>query len=101
VGITANGVLYVDIQRFSKCSSRDARTFYVLPPDVARIKRFAAPARILTDHELLRLFAASFHSAEYALEWLRWFGVAWLRRHDRGACSNAELVSQERVLEAS
>src|SRR5665213_1868468 len=77
VGITETGILYVDLQRFARSRSDDARTFYVRAADVAQIKRlanFGCRGR-MTDAELVRLFAASFHSAEYALEWLRWAGI--------------------------
>lgn len=100
VGITEQGVLYIDVQRFAKCHSKDARTFYVRTRDVARIKHFASQGRkaLLTDSQLIRLFAASFHSAEYALEWLRWAGIPTVRCHDEGACYNVEQGIPEEVL---
>jgi len=92
IGITETGILYVDLQRFARNRSEDARTFYVRAADVARIKRLVRSGRpgTMTDGELVKLFAASFHSAEYALEWLRWAGIPTVRCHDEGACHNAE-----------
>ena len=99
VGITEEGVLYIDVQRFAKRHSKDARTFYVRIRDVARIKRLASHGRkaVLTDSQLVQLFAASFHSAEYALEWLRWAGIPTVRCHDEGACYNVEQRIPEKV----
>jgi hypothetical protein len=97
IGITEHGVLYIDIQRFSKNRSKDARTFYVLPAHVTRIKRFAR-SLTMADNDLVRLFAASFHSAEHALEWLRWARVPTIRCHDKGSCCNAESLAGTRLL---
>jgi hypothetical protein len=92
VGITENGILYIDVQSFGRSRTSRARTFYVRAADVARIKQLAAPqrSRPMSDQALLRLMAASFHSAQYALEWLRWACVPTIRCYDETACHNAE-----------
>jgi len=92
VGITASGVLYVDIQKFAEDFSEYATTYYVRVADVARIKRLISRDRTrpISDLELLRLFAASFHTADYVLDWLLEADVRVIRRHDEGACLNAE-----------
>ncbi len=97
VGITEHGVLYIDVQRFYRGRSRDARTFYVLPVDVARIKRSTTRAS-MSDRDLVRLFAASFNSAEHALDWLRWARVPVIRRRDPECCCNAESVAGRRLV---
>lgn len=88
VGITQDGVLYIDVQRVGKGHHIGPRTFYVRPADVARIKQLATAGRPwpMTDEALVRLMAASFHSAQYALEWLRWAGIATLRSPDAQVC---------------
>jgi hypothetical protein len=93
VGMTGDGILYIDIQRFTEDRSDGASTYYVRPPDVLRIKRFVSRGRLrtLTTLELVNLFAASFHTAEYALEWLRWAGIPTVRRYDAEARYNAEV----------
>jgi len=92
VGLTDDGVLYVDIQRFDKDGSDDATTYYVGSAYVEHVKRKVAPASQgqLSDHDLLRLFQASFPTAEYALDWLHWAGIPTVRRHDAHAQYNAE-----------
>ena len=92
VGVTSNGILYIDIQKFSEDAGDDATTYYVRAADVLRIKRIAAHGRInlLTDVELVKLFGASFHSAEYVLEWLDWAQIPTVRRFDEGSRYNAE-----------
>jgi len=92
VGISENGILYIDIQRFGKRPDSGARTYYVRAADVARIKWLATAggSNPMTDSALVRLMAASFHSAPYALEWLRWAGVTTICSRDEAACYNAE-----------
>jgi len=92
VGITDSGVLYVDVQKFAAEHSEYADTYYVRFADVARIKRLVALDRpaLASDEELVRLLAASFHTADYVLNWLRWADVRVIRRRDDGACQNAE-----------
>lgn len=92
VGITEHGILYIDVQTFEKDRTHEANTFYVRAVDVVRIKQrvFLERAGSVKDEDLVRLFAASFRSAEYALEWLRWARIPTVHRHDAGACSNAE-----------
>jgi hypothetical protein len=92
IGIAASSVLYVDVQNFADDGGSDATTYYVRDIDVLRIKRLASQGRstILTDVELLRLLAASFHSAEYLLEWLQWAHIPTVMRHDEEARYNAE-----------
>ncbi len=92
VGVAQNGVLYIDIQRFSPDGCAEATTYYVRAADVHRIKRRASQFRLrmMTDADLVRLFAASFHNAEYALEWLEWAQIPMVRRDDEEARYNAE-----------
>jgi hypothetical protein len=92
VGVTAGGVLYIDIQRFSEDGRDGATTYYARAADVLRIKRMASQWRLtaLTDVDLVKLFAASFHNAEYALEWLQWAQIPMVRRDDVEARCNAE-----------
>ena len=92
IGIAAGGVLYVDIQNFADDGGSDATTYYVRAIDLLRIKRLASRGRpkTLSDAELLRLLAASFHSAEYLLEWLQWAHIPTVVRHDEEARYNAE-----------
>jgi len=92
VGITDSGVLYVDMQKFAEDCSEYAITHYVRVADVARIKRLVSRDRptLVSDVDLVRLLAASFHSADYLLDWLHWADVRVIRRHDEGACQNAE-----------
>jgi hypothetical protein len=92
VGVTAQGILYLDIQKFGESRSEDASTYYVRASDVLTIKRLSSRGRrrLLTNLELVKLFAASFHTVEYALEWLRWAGIPSVRRYDAGAGLNAE-----------
>jgi hypothetical protein len=92
VGVAANGVLYIDIQRFSVDGCAEATTYYVRAADVLHIKRQASLGRLrmMTDLDLVKLFAASFHNAEYALEWLQWAHIPMVRRDDEEAQYNAE-----------
>lgn len=92
VGVTTGGVLYIDIQRFSADGCAEATTYYVRAADVHRIKRQASWGliRMMTDGDLVKLFAASFHNAEYALEWLQWAQIPMVRREDEEAQYNAE-----------
>lgn len=92
VGMTPQGILYLDIQKFGESRSEEASTYYVRASDVLTIRRLASRGkrRLLTTLELVKLFAASFHTVEYALEWLRWAGIPSVRRYDEGAALNAE-----------
>jgi hypothetical protein len=101
VGATLQGILYLDIQKFGESRTEEACTYYVRAADVLAVKRLASRGRrrLLTDLELVKLFAASFHTAEYALEWLRWAGIPTVRRYDEGARFNAEdQIPQEALI---
>lgn len=99
VGVTAHGILYIDIQKFTK-EDDDTTTYYIRAVDVLRIKRMASHGRInqLTDAELVRLFGASFHTTEYVLEWLEWAQIPTVRRFDRGSRFSAEEHIPEQAL---
>ena len=92
VGITQQGILYIDIESFGKNQTREANTFYVRAADVARIKSLVFPERggAVTDMDLLRLFVIGFRDADTALEWLRRARIPTVHRHDKDAGCNAE-----------
>lgn len=92
IGVTAHGILYIDVQQFTQGADDDTTTYYIRAVDVVRIKRIASYGRInrLTDAELVRLFAASFHTTEYVLEWLAWAQIPTVRRFDPGSRYSAE-----------
>jgi len=100
VGVTPDGILYIDIQRFFGDRTGAVRTFYVRRPDVMRIRRRVSCGRPtpISTPDLVSLFAASFHTAEYALEWLRWAGIRTVRRDDAEACYNAEMQIPAEVM---
>ena len=100
VGVTAHGILYIDIQKFTKEADDDTTTYYIRAVDVLRIKRMASYGRMnqLTDAELVRLFGASFHTTEYVLEWLEWAQIPTVRRFDQGSRFSAEEHIPEEAL---